>query len=403
MNHQAVYVHIGLPKTGTTYIQSSLWESRSRLAAVGCLVPGEERVAKWRAVSDLLGRRPHGAEAPLIDGSWAVFAEAIRDWHGDRVVFSEELLVTAGRRHVQHLLKSLRPADVHAVVTVRDMTRVLPSVWQQEVKKGRTWTWDEFVSAVRDPDTGPPTAAAAFWLRFDLPRILQTWASGIPPENLHVVILPPDGAPANVLLERFAEVVGIDADLLEPAPKEQANTALGLAEVEVLRRLNVGLAGELNERQYARAVVQSVVPVLQNRATSRRLELPVEHRGWAAEKSAELVEFVKAGPYHVVGQLDDLAPPSVSADASHPDDLSEAELVEPLTEALTAVCSSYGRFWWRVRRPESAPASNSSVRRASSGRALSYRAKSGLLERADSSKVVGRIARAYLKRKSSRS
>ena len=37
------------------------------------------------------------------------------------------------------------------VVTVRDLARVLPSLWQQEIRKGRTWTWPEFLSSVRDP------------------------------------------------------------------------------------------------------------------------------------------------------------------------------------------------------------------------------------------------------------
>jgi len=402
VSRKAVYVHIGLPKTGTTYIQSSLWESRSGLASAGCLVPGETRVAKWRAVSDLLGRRPQGAEAQDIDGSWNAFTEVIRDWHGDRVVFSEELLVTAGRRQVQQLVRSLSPAEVHAVVTVRDLARMLPSAWQQEVKKGRTWQFDEFVSAVREPGSGPPTAAAAYWLRFDVPRILQTWERAIPAANVHVVILPPSGAPASVLLERFADVVGVDADALEAAPREQANAALGLAEVEVLRRLNVGLAGQLNERQYARAVVQSVVPLLQDRATSGRLALPVEHRAWATEQSAHLVEFLKTSPYDVVGPLDDLVPPPVSPGASQRDDLDEAQLVEPLTAALTEVCSKYARYWWQVRRPESVLTSDSSVRLASSARALRYKAKARILQPADTNKMVGRVARAYLKRRSSR-
>ena len=36
-----VYVHVGLPKTGTTYLQHMLWESREALAADGVLFPGE--------------------------------------------------------------------------------------------------------------------------------------------------------------------------------------------------------------------------------------------------------------------------------------------------------------------------------------------------------------------------
>lgn len=404
MSPKAVFVHVGLPKTGTTYIQSSLWEARRRLASAGCLVPGEKRVSNWRAASDLLGRRPKGAEDPLVAGSWDAFVEAIRDWHGDRVVISEELLVTAGRGQVRRLVRSLSPAETHVVVTVRDLARVLPSVWQQEVKKGRTWTWNEFITAVREPDRGPATAAAAFWLRFDVPRILRLWEDVLPSTNIHVVILPPAGASANVLLERFAEAVGLDEQLLRaPSKGSQANAGLGLAEVEVLRRLNVGLGGQLNERQYVRAVVQAVIPVLQERAASRRVRLPVEYQGWATETSTDLVEFLKASSFHVVGQLDDLISPSGTQEASDPGDVDEAELVEPMTEALARVCTVYGRYWWQMRRPHSAVAGDSNVRLASRARAMRYQVKARFLERADSSKMLGRLARAYLRRTSSRS
>jgi len=158
---KAVYVHVGLPKTGTTYIQSALWESRERLASAGCLVPGEKRVSSWLAASDLLGRRPRGAEGPQVEGSWSRLVDSVHSWGGDRVIFSQELLVNLARRQAQRMVKSLQPAEVHVVVTVRDLARTLPSVWQQEIRKGRTWTWEEFLSAVRDPDRGPATAGVA--------------------------------------------------------------------------------------------------------------------------------------------------------------------------------------------------------------------------------------------------
>ena len=81
---------------------------------------------------------------------------------------------------------------------------MLPSLWQQEIRKGRTWTWPEFLSSVRDPHGGSVTAAAAFWMRFDLEKILGDWAAEVAPERIHVVVLPAHGAPSSTLLDRFA-------------------------------------------------------------------------------------------------------------------------------------------------------------------------------------------------------
>lgn len=401
MTAKPVYVHVGLPKTGTTYLQSALWESRARLASAGCLVPGEKPISSWFAASDLLGRRPRGADAPVVAGSWNGFVETIQRWDGDRAIFSQELLGSATKRQVQQLVKSLRPDDVHVVVTVRDLARMLPSVWQQEIRKGRTWTWTEFVHAVRDPDRGPATAGVAFWLRFDVSRTLRMWDGVVPPGNIHVVIVPPHGTPPDVLLGRFAEAIGVDPSALT-CEQPDANTAVGVAEAEVLRRLNAALAGGLNERQYARAVVQAVVPALQARTSSIRTQLPVEHQSWVAEQSAELVAFLRPHRYHVVGDLEDLLPPDEPDSGRNPDDLEEAELVTPLTDALVAVCTSYGKFWWQVRKRAEAGPADLTTRVGSRVRALSYRARLGVLERADGNRVFGRIARAYLKRTSAR-
>ena len=40
-----VYLHIGAPKTGTTYLQEVLFTNRARLAEHGVLYPGESRTA----------------------------------------------------------------------------------------------------------------------------------------------------------------------------------------------------------------------------------------------------------------------------------------------------------------------------------------------------------------------
>jgi len=48
-----IYVHIGEPKTGTTFLQRALWGNRARLAAQGILLPGYEGRDHNRASRDL--------------------------------------------------------------------------------------------------------------------------------------------------------------------------------------------------------------------------------------------------------------------------------------------------------------------------------------------------------------
>ena len=411
MAAKRVYVHVGLPKTGTTYLQSTLWENRDLLASTGCLVPGNARSSMWRAASDVLGRRPRAADEPTVEGAWDEVVAAVHAWSGDRVIMSHELLSVASARQAQRVVKALRPFDVTIVVTVRDLASTLPSVWQQEIRKGRTWRWAEFLAAVRDPDSGPPTAGVAFWLRFDIARIVGLWGAVVPLDQVCVVVVPPRAAPADLLLRRFAEATGIDAAGLSTAGPD-VNTAIGVAETEALRRLNVALAGELSEREYTRVVGRSVVPALQARGSSSRPRIALEDSAWVAATSRDVVTFLRDHPGQVVGDLEDLEPPmepepglerqARSNRLADPDQLTDSDLLAPTHDALVAVSNAYAQHWSSTRRRKANEVVSLPTRFAGNARALSYRTRVSVLERADGSKMFGRIARAYLKRASTR-
>ena len=40
---ERVFVHIGLPKTATSYLQTIIWSNRDRLRQAGVVVPGSRR------------------------------------------------------------------------------------------------------------------------------------------------------------------------------------------------------------------------------------------------------------------------------------------------------------------------------------------------------------------------
>ena len=52
------------------------------------------------------------------------------------------------RSGCRSIVESLAPATVHVVLTARDLARVLPSTWQENIQNGLTWTWPEFLASV---------------------------------------------------------------------------------------------------------------------------------------------------------------------------------------------------------------------------------------------------------------
>ncbi len=95
------------------------------------------------------------------------------------------------------------------------------------------------------------------------------------------------------------------------------------AEVEALRRLNLRLGSELNERQYARAVVQAVIPALEARPASARVTVPAESRAWIDKTSTALVSHLRDSRYQVIGDLDDLIPAGAGRRSTSPSDDSD--------------------------------------------------------------------------------
>jgi hypothetical protein len=394
-----VYIHVGLPKTGTSYVQRALWRNQDRLAARGIAIPGNHQQFQRRAVWDLLGRRLQGADQRHVSGSWQRLVKTVQTGSAEAAILSEEFLVHARPVQVARIARDLRPAEVHIVVTVRDLTRAIGSMWQHEVSQGATWPWSEFVAAVRDPWHGPPTAGVGFWLRYDLRRVLAVWETAVPARRIHVVAVPPSSAPPSRLLDLFAEATGVGTAALTP-PDRPANRSVGVAEIEVLRRLNASLGGRLNELQHLRVFSHTLKPALRARGGSSRLRIPDEYHPWLVASSEDLIRFLEVSDYNIVGDLEDLRCDGSALDAVDPAELDDQALFEAAMSALTGITATFTSDWWKVRRRKHAGEVAPGTRLASSSRAVSFRTRTKAFELSDRNTLLAGAARQYLRRRS---
>jgi hypothetical protein len=154
-----------------------LWRSRVELRAGGVLYPGE---ASWleqvEAVRDAIG--VGGPERrPVQVGAWHELTQQLLGWSGPVAIVSMELLSFAGRSKVGEIVESLRPAEVHAVITARDLARVIPSAWQESTQNRQTWTWPDYLASLTGDGTQEPTAYRRFWKHHDLAVIADHWAA----------------------------------------------------------------------------------------------------------------------------------------------------------------------------------------------------------------------------------
>ncbi|WP_148573230.1 hypothetical protein [Nocardioides caldifontis] len=311
-------LHVGAPKTGTSFVQDLLFQNRERLAAEGVLYPAERFDAHFLAALDLM-QLPWGGLEQQAVGAWDRLAEQVRAWPGT-VIISHEILATASKDNARRAVESFGPdAEVHVIASVRDLVRQIPAEWQENVKHRRTLRYQQFLRQIMDP-TATGTIPTWFWGVQDIPAILDRWGGDLPPQQVHVVTVPRPGAPPTLLWERFASVFGLDPAAYDTESVQRANPSLGVAETAMVRRLNQRVNGRLANEHYREFVRE----LLAHRTLSRRpgkvpLRLPDEVRSWAVDLSESWIRDLAAREYDVVGSLDDLRPEPEHLPFSDPD------------------------------------------------------------------------------------
>ena len=335
-----VHLHIGTPKSGTTYLQEVMGANRERLAADGVLWPGENWRDQVRAVRDFLDFRPNGVVNPAIWGWWPRVRDRILAWDGRAAILSMEWLVHARPDQVRRLAEELSPHELRVVVTARDIARSVPAQWQEQVQNWAQWEWEEYVEGVtadRPLETGP---GRQFWTDHDLGRMLQAWAEGgVPAERMTVVTVPPPGSSPQLLWERFAQVLGVDPAGYDTRVDTSGNASLGAASAEVVRRVNDrtrarGLDWAYGGDQVVKWTLskQTLGP---RRPQEAGIKLPVGRREWAERESQRLIDDVRSRGIAVVGSLDELVPePSTYGDLRAP---SAEDMLDAALDGLTGL------------------------------------------------------------------
>ena len=337
----SLFVHVGLPKTGTTFLQRVIGQARPALTAQGLLYPGTRNDHFFEA-QDVLDRPFRGHGDDRVPGSWAALVQEVEQWQGDCLI-SHETFTVATPEQAAAVVAAFPGRQVHVVVTARDLARQLTANWQETVKNGQPPTLEEYVERARlGSGTGAEEGdrSSGFWYWQDLVGVLTRWQSAVPPERTHLVTVPPRGTDAELLWERFAEVLGVEL-ATDSLAERSDNVSLGRVETEFLRRLNVDLADTLEWADYRTYVkqflAQRAIPRFEQ---SGPIVLSPADQAWAAEHSREVVKSVAALTLRLHGDLTDLESPE---QAQTGPDVSDRAVAEVGVKAVVQMLRRIGR------------------------------------------------------------
>ncbi len=348
-----VFFHVGAPKTGTTYLQNVLFQNRELLAANGVLYPYTDQGQSFRSMQDFRGAGWAGGRAAEFKGEWETVARRAREWDGPTVIVSNELLGGSQPDRIARGLATVQPAEVHVVFTARDLARQLVSDWQEQIKHKHTLTLEQFVDDLIEFGLDAPKPfGELFWGMHDATYVLNRWVTVVPAERIHVVTVPQSGAPRDTLWRRFCAVTGLEPELYD-SDTERANTSMGVAETELVRRMNLDV--QRMPHQHYDPLVRKLLAEDILGGQSPRLMLPTGRLDWVDARSQQLIAELASSGYQIEGDLAELRPrPEDHAAYISPSELDDADLAPAAIRAATGLLRHSARQRRRIAELQAA-------------------------------------------------
>ena len=310
------------------------------------LVPGKRPVDYNRAAVAL--RTKKLGDGPVAR-SWQGMVEETHAWPGTSVMSAEWFCLTTADL-AKRTVKQLRPSDVHVVYSARSFVTQVPAAWQETLKRGAKHTLEEFIANLDAPQE------RWSWWTLDPAEALSRWEKWVGPQNIHVVTVPPRGAPRDLLFSRFASVFGFDPAVCDTAVA-QANESLGVEAAELIRRVAPLAREEIpfeslhwtEEYRWLRRYLGHELLVPRG---GSKIGLRPEAVERLEARSRASVERLRARGYDVVGDLDELLGQSLPPGSVHPDQVTAEQMLEIAAPVMAQMLARIRKETVRAERAE---------------------------------------------------
>ncbi len=321
----SVLLHIGPPKTGTSALQGACHSCREAMLEQGVRYAGRTQQS-GRAAYAVLGRtHPTLGGAPSIH-HWRRLVAEVRNAREARVFVSSEFFAGADDAQAARIVDELGGERVHVALTLRPVSRILASRWQQNVQEGARYSYDQWLRWVfEQPDEGK---GATFWSRQRHDRLAARWARIVGASRLSAVMV--DERDRSAIFHAFEGLLALRSGTLVPQD-DTANRSMTAAEIELVRALNEAFAAEGIARPLLyKMITRGTALYMKGRAPSRE-EARQETPAWAIQRAdaigRESATAIRALGVTVIGNLEALG-------GSTPHDAALAT-IPPLPDAAT--------------------------------------------------------------------
>ena len=228
---------------------------------------------------------------------------------------SSEFFAGADDVQAARIIRELGGDRVHVALTLRPVSRILASRWQQNVQEGARYSFDQWLHWVfEQPSEG---SGATFWSRQRHDRLAARWASIVGPERLSVVMV--DEQNKSAIFQAFEELLGLQDGTLKPQ-NDTENRSMTAEEIELIRALNEQFAEAGITRPLLYKMITRGTALYMKDRTIGPNEPKQQPPSWAVNR-ADLVGWesaaaIRALGVQVIGNLDALGGTTPQGDAA---------------------------------------------------------------------------------------
>ena len=332
-----IIIHPGFPKSGTTALQASLMQAKSELASQGIVFNppwnNAHHRAAWALTNYMFGWDGKGGSTTPIE-AWTSLCSDVKS-ESDTVLITSEFFIRADLTMIERVKADLGIQDIKIVFTLRPFAKVLPSRYQQTLKKGKTWTYDKWLHTILDGDNDKIQL-------LDYAGIIESWAKVFGASNVDVILA--DESNPEILYRRFENAISVASETLKPAKIKRLNRSLTASEVEILRQVNLRKPKKWKWEQYRYFVRGNFVKFLSDNPSKFKDEEKLRLPTWAIEAmtpyaKAQISKIDSLG-LSIQGDIGSLFSEKVGADSTA---LSQTIPVEMAAD-LVIHLSSISRF-----------------------------------------------------------
>jgi len=232
-----VFFHPGFHKTGTTAIQTIFTESRSYLKDEGIFYPyargeGHHRAA-WALHQRIWGWKDRGGKVTPISEWNHLVTQAKRAKNS--ALISSEFFTELTPEEIVRVREAFAKSQITIIFTWRPLQKLLASSYQQYLKYGIKADYEKWLLGIFKEGEFK-NFTPSFWERHRHGDVIEKWVDVFGSQNVKVIVA--DEKNPNFLFDSFADIIGVDRNLIRTREGTKRNRSLTFEETSLLLEVN---------------------------------------------------------------------------------------------------------------------------------------------------------------------